>query len=96
MSGDPKHQLYLFEAEQSSSKDGSFIVRPRKLCTGQEVDVQRVCKLLGFRDRESVYRLIDLGEVQAWKPDSRKGNGKWRIDLQSVLEYKARRLNCRS
>ena len=95
MAGEPQHQLYLFEAEQTAAKDGSFIVRPRRLCTGQEVGVQRACKLLGFRDREAVYRLIDLGEITAWKPDSRRGNGKWRIDLQSVLEYKARRLNVR-
>ena len=88
-----KTQLYLFESEQTPSSDGSFVVRPRRLCTGQEVAVQRVCKLLGFRDRESVYRLIDQGELTAWKPDSQRGNGKWRIDLQSVLEYKARRLN---
>ena len=85
-------QLFLFESEQSAAGDGSFVVRPRRLCTGQEVGVKKVCGLLGFKDRESIYRLIELGQIQAWKPKSERGNGKWRIDLQSVLEYKAQRL----
>jgi Helix-turn-helix domain len=95
MGGESQSQLFLFESEATAAKDGSFVVRPRRLCTGQEVGVQRVCGLLGFKDRESIYRLIDLGEIKAWKPDSARGNGKWRIDLQSVLEYKQRRANYR-
>lgn len=85
-------QLMLFETESVPQKDGSLIVRPKRLCTGQEVGVQKVCGLLGFRDRETVYGLIDQGEIVAWKPETARGNGKWRIDLQSVLDYKARRL----
>lgn len=87
--------MFLFESEQLPAGDGSFVVRPRRLITGQEVGVKKVCSLLGFKDRESIYRLIEIGEIRAWKPASERGNGKWRIDLQSVLEYKQRRLNVR-
>ncbi len=90
MAGESTKQLILFESEQSVNQDGSITVRPKRMCTGQEVDVQRACKLLGFKDRESIYRLIDQRELKGWKPDSKRGNGKWRIDLQSVLDYKAR------
>lgn len=85
-------QLMLFETDSTPQKDGSLIVRPKRLCTGQEIHVQKACGMLGFRDRESIYRLIDSGEIRAWKPKSARGNGKWRIDLQSVLDYKAARL----
>lgn len=86
------NQMMLFETDSTPQADGSLVVRPRRLCTGQEVGVQKVCGMLGFRDRETIYGLIDAGELRAWKPASKRGNGKWRIDLQSVLDYKARRL----
>ena len=82
----------LFETESTPQADGSLIVRPRRLLTGEEIGVDRAAKLLGSRDRESVYALIWAKRIRAWKPETRRGNGKWRIDLQSVLDYKARRL----
>lgn len=85
-------QLMLFETESTAQKDGSLIVRPKRLCTGQEVGVQKACGMLGFKDRETIYKLLDEGQLRGWKPDSKRGNGKWRIDLQSILDYKAKRL----
>jgi hypothetical protein len=86
-------QLMLFETISEERADGALVVRPRRVCTGEEIGVQRACKMLGYRDRESVYRLILIGEIKGWKPDSVRGNAKWRIDLQSVLDYKTRRMD---
>lgn len=88
---DPSQTL-LFEVEQTRHQDGSFTVRPKRLTDGREISVAQAAKMLGFRDRETVYRLIELGEIRAWKPKSERGNGKWRIDWNSVAEYKAARL----
>jgi excisionase family DNA binding protein len=88
---DPSQTL-LFEVEQTRHQDGSFTVRPKRLTDGREIGVAAAAKMLGFRDRETVYRLIELGEIRAWKPKSARGNGKWRIDWNSVAEYKAARL----
>lgn len=86
-------QMMLFETESEARADGSLVVRPRRLLTGEEIGAKRAAKMLGYRDRESVYRLIEIGEIKAWKPRTLRENGKWRVDLQSVLDYKARRLD---
>lgn len=86
-------QMMLFETESVAGKDGSLIVRPRRLLTGEEIGVKRAAKMLGYKDRESVYGLIQAGAIKGWKPESKGHNGKWRIDLQSVLDYKARRMD---
>jgi excisionase family DNA binding protein len=85
-------QILLFEVEQTRHGDGSFTVRPKRLTDGREIGVGQAARMLGFKDRETVYRLIDLGEIKAWKPKSERGNGKWRIDWQSVVDYKSSRL----
>jgi excisionase family DNA binding protein len=86
-------QIMLFEVEQTRHQDGSITVRPRRLTDGREIGAVAAAKMLGFRDRETIYRLIELGEIRAWKPRSERGNGKWRIDWNSVAEYKAARLD---
>lgn len=85
-------QILLFEVEQTRHQDGSFTVRPKRLTDGREIGVAQAAKMLGFRDRETIYRLLELGEIRGWKPSSKRGNGKWRIDWQSVADYKAARL----
>jgi excisionase family DNA binding protein len=85
-------QILLFEVEQTRHGDGSFTVRPKRLTDGREIGVGQAAKMLGFKDRETVYRLIELGDIKAWKPKSERGNGKWRIDWQSVADYKSARL----
>lgn len=82
----------LFETESSPQSDGSLVVRPRRLITGREIDAARAAEILGFKDRETVFRLVERGELIGWKPESKRGNAKYRIDLQSVYDYKARRL----
>jgi excisionase family DNA binding protein len=89
-------QLMLFETDSEPQKDGSLVVRPRRLCTGQEVSARKAAELLGFVDVDTISRLVAIGEIRGWKPESKRGNAKWRIDLQSVLEYKARRLDLSS
>ena len=88
---DAPGQILLFEVEQTRHGDGSFTVRPKRLTDGREIGVAQAAKMLGFKDRETVYRLIELGEIRAWKPKSERGNGKWRIDWQSVVDYRSAR-----
>lgn len=90
MSAAPE-QFFLFEVDQQRLADGSFTVKPKKVAITEEIGVKRAMKLLGFKDRETISRLIDLGEIEAWKPKSKRGNGKWRIDWHSVMSYKERR-----
>lgn len=85
-------QLMLFESDQERTADGSFVVRPRRLVDGREVTAKKAAGMLGFKDKETIYRLVELGEIRGWKPKSARGNGKYRIDLGSVLDYKSRRL----
>lgn len=85
-------QLFLFETETIAESDGSFRVRPKRLIDGKEIDARKAAGMLGFRDRESIFRLIELGELTGWKPETVRGNGKYRIDLGSVIAYKERRL----
>ena len=89
---EPAGQLMLFEAVQTANADGSFTVRPKRLTHGKEIGARAAARMLGFKDRETVYRLIELGEIRAWKPKSERGNGKWRIEWESVAGYKAARL----
>jgi hypothetical protein len=85
-------QLMLFETDSVPQADGSLLVRPRRLCTGQWISAKKAAGMLGFKDVETISRMVVLGEISGWKPKSKRGNAKWRIDLQSVLEYQSRRL----
>lgn len=85
-------QIMLFETEAEARADGSFVVKPRRLVDGHEIDAKKAAGMLKFRDVETIYRLVESGEIKGWKPKSARGNAKYRIDLGSVLEYKARRL----
>jgi excisionase family DNA binding protein len=87
----PDAQLMLFEIEQESRPDGSFIVRPRKIPPGREINRREAAKLLGI-DTDTISRLIRLGEISGWQLPTARGNGAFRIALQSVLDYKARRI----
>jgi len=85
-------QLFLFESETATQADGSFMIRPKRLVDGREISAKKAAEMLGFRDKETISKLIAAGEIKGWKPASKRGNGKYRIDLGSVLDYKARRL----
>jgi len=82
----------LFETLQEQRPDGSFLVKPRRLVDGREISAAAACRLLGYKDKETVCRMVATGEIKGWKPRTRRGNGKWRIDMGSVLDYKAERL----
>ena len=84
-------QFFLFEVDQQRQADGSFMVKPKRVAITEEISARKAARLLGFKDRESIYRLIDLGEIEAWKPKAKRGNAKWRIDWHSVMSYKERR-----
>lgn len=81
----------LFEVESSGRADGSLLVKPKRLCTGEEISAKKAMSMLGFKRVETISALVETGKIKGWKPESVRGNGKWRIDLQSVLDYKARR-----
>lgn len=87
-------------AEQTTNPDGSITIRPVALADGREIGTGEAAKILGFRDRETIHALCalggDRGGLRAWKPASVRGNAKWRISLQSVLDYKVRRINAAS
>lgn len=84
-------QQFLFAVEQTQNADGSFVVKPKKLMHGVEISANRAMKMLGFKDRETIYGLIKTKQIRGWKPKSKRANGKYRIDLTSVLDYKAKR-----
>lgn len=88
-------QLMLFETDTTPRADGSFLLRPRRLVDGKEISAMKAAGLLGFRDTETVYALVRTGEIKGWKPAAARGNGKYRIDLGSVMTYKERRLAAR-
>ena len=83
-------QLVLFAVESVARGDGSFVVKPKRLVDGRECGTRQAARMLGVHP-ETVGVLIAAGELRAWKLESRRGNAKWRIDLGSVLDYKARR-----
>lgn len=78
-------------SDQSENPDGSITIRPRRVADDREISAQKAAEMLGFRDRESIYRLIEAGEIRAWRPASKRGNGKYRINLESVMSYRERR-----
>lgn len=84
-------QLMLFEADAVKQPDGSFLIRPVRVWADREIGVAEAMKLLGYRDRKMIYPLLDSGKIHGWKPESQRGNGKWRIYESSVLDYKRRR-----
>lgn len=83
-------QLLLFEVEQTAHADGSFTVKPKRLTDGREIGTRQACRMLGLH-RQTVSDLCAAGELEAWKTQSKRGNAKWRIAWQSVIDYKARR-----
>lgn len=87
----PAAQLFLFEVDQVKRADGSVVLTPKRVVDGREIGVKAAAKILGFKDREAIYRLIDMGRITAWKPDAKRGNAKWRIDWESVMRYKEAR-----
>lgn len=68
------------------------MIRPRRLVDGREISADAAARMLGFRDKATVCRMVGAGVLQGWKPESKRGNAKYRIDLGSVLDYKARRV----
>ena len=82
----------LFETVSEAREDGALVVRAKRLVTGQEIGVAKAAGMLGYRDKGSVYALLESGQIRGWKPKSKRGNARYRIDLQSVLDYKAARL----
>ena len=87
----PQQQLALFDISQEKRSDGSFVVTPKRLVDNKPISVKRAAALLHFKDRKALYRLISTGQIRAWKPKSQRDNGKFRVDLGSVMDYLAAR-----
>ena len=91
----PATQQMLFDTVTTDNGDGSFTVRPKAIRIVKEIRVKRAAKLLGM-STDTVKRLCDVGEefggLAAYKNPSVRGNAPWRIDWESVMTYKLRRL----
>jgi hypothetical protein len=88
-------QTMLFETDTRDNGDGSFTIRPKAVRIEREIGTKRAMRILGFSKYE-VHRLCQLGEeyggINAYKHPTMRGNGHWKIDWQSVMTYKARRM----
>ena len=80
-------------AFQTVNPDGSITIRAKELADHREIGSKEAAEILGFRDRETISRLVEAGEIKGWKPATLRGNGKWRICLQSVLDYRDGQVN---
>ena len=82
-------------AEQTTNADGTITIRPIALADGREIGAAEAAKILGFWN-ETISSLCRIGGnrggLSAWQPATARGNGKWRISLQSVLDYKEGRI----
>ncbi len=78
-------------AEQTTNADGSITIRATAIADDREIDAGEAGRMLGIKDRETISRLCRTMEIRGWKPATARGNGKWRISLQSVLDYKHQR-----
>ncbi len=82
-------------AEQTKNADGTITIRAIALADGREIGTGEAAKILSF-SKETISSLCRLGGkrggLSGWQPASVRGNGKWRISLQSVLDYKAGRI----
>ncbi len=90
-SSTPQQHLAFFEFAQEQRADGSIVVKPKRLVDGKEISAKKAAGMLNFKDVKAVYRLVRLGKIVGWKPECERDNGKYRIDLGSVLDYKAKR-----
>lgn len=85
----------LFEVQQTQHDDGSITLRPVRVELRREIGAKRAAKMLGLHI-ETIYRLCELGEesggINAWKLPSLRGNARWRIDWESVANFKQRRM----
>ena len=57
-------QLLLFSSDQDLQPDGSIVVRPRKLVDGREISAGAAARMLGFRDKDTVCRMVQAGVIR--------------------------------
>lgn len=85
----PANQLELLPV--ASWTEDAYVVSPR---TGKRLErwgsVKQACKILAYKDRESLYPLIRAGLVRARKNNPLAANSPWKVDLVSVWEHKVR------
>ena len=77
--------------EQTVNPDGSVTIRPVGVADNREIGAAAAGRTLGLHVK-TVHRLCELGEahggLKAWKLPSARGNAKWRINLQSVVNFR--------
>ena len=54
--------------------------------------VEQACKMLDECGRETIYDLIAVKAIKAYKRRPHRPNSHWRVDLLSVWEHKQRQL----
>lgn len=79
-------------AEQTRNADGSITIRATAVADEREIGAREVGKMLGIKDIDTISHLCRTGQISGWKMETARGNGKWRISLQSVLDYKQQRI----
>lgn len=78
---------------QTVNPDGSVTIRRVGIANNREIGAAAAGRTLGLHVK-TVHRLCELGEarggLKVWKLPSARGNAKWRINLQSVANFRTR------
>lgn len=78
--------------ERRELPDGSVVLRARAL--DEWIDAATARQVLFGMSRETLYALLDAGEIEGVQPNVQPGqrarNHKWRISAASVLRYRER------
>jgi len=85
----PAMQLDLLPV--ASWTEDAYVVSAK---TGRKLErwgnVRQACKILAYKDRESLTPLIRAGLIKARKNNPLAKNSPWKVDLVSVWEHKVR------
>lgn len=87
MTGNFPSQLSLFP--EVSWTEGTHLTAPK---SGAKLrrwgTVQKACEILDDCDRETIYQLIQSGQVKGYKRNPMRPNSHYRVDLLSVWQHK--------
>lgn len=77
----------VFAVDQKPVGDGAWLVRPRRVVAGREVGRAEAAAILRVSP-DTVSALVRAGRIEGWQLPTRRGNGRMRISLESVLKYR--------
>ena len=76
----------------SWTEDAYLVVARSERKLRRWASVAQACKILDDCDRETLYDLIAIKAVRAYKRRPHRSNSHWRVDLLSVWEHKQRQM----